>query len=261
MVRISRELVTYFVPLAVYHARPKPFEHFCITHLLPAGLVFLFLYWHAFNHLQKSNSIFIRTDRYFSRFFIYWIITAITLFTFFYTSAKADFFFFSTSVLNKHYIWWILLVPVAILAFGFKAICENKYVFRFLYIPLIFIISILPIGLTLRPALWPTPEYHLNPVLYPLNAMIQHMPLGVESVFSIYGYYPVYLAPLVSQFKPSLTTVFIIFSCITAINILADIYIAFHCRSKQAIALHRSMRGNLFPLLWRSSFIKQRKPL
>jgi len=67
--------------------------------------------------------------------------------------------------------------------------------------------------------MWLTPEFHLNPVLYPLNAMIQHMPLGVESVFSLYGYYPVYLAPLVSLFKPSLTMVFIIFSCITAVSI------------------------------------------
>src|SRR5262249_47388475 len=68
---------------------------------------------------------------------------------------------------------------------------------------------------------WHPPNvFHFNPLMHPLAAMIGHRPIGDE-LLSLYGFFPVYLAPFLRLFEPSIEAATALFSAVATLALWA----------------------------------------
>jgi hypothetical protein len=211
-----------FIKTAVSAFAPESREQLLVVTFIPLSAPVIFcLYFFWRNVLRKLKEDTLR-----------WLheITATlvpaVLFAFAYVGlALADFVYLSGSVLRDSlgkYVFIIVLFPILFYFFFARqdVMKSLQYPIRVAGNALLAITFVVIFTTTLQSIHAPTDDFHLNPILYPISQLVAGKFLLID-VPSIYGLYPMFIAPIVKIFDFSLWSISAMFASLICLSYLS----------------------------------------
>jgi hypothetical protein len=247
---LYRSINDIFIKTAVGAFAPESLEQLLVVTFIPlsAPVIFcLYFFWRQVLGKLKDVTLGRLHE-------ITTILVPAVLFAFTYVGlALADFVYLSGSIYRDDvgkYAFILVLFPI--LFYFFYARRETmkslQYPIRFAGNALLAIVFVIIFTTALQSIHAPTDDFHLNPILYPISQLLAGKFLLVD-VPSIYGLYPMFIAPIINIFDFSLLAISVVFATLICLS-----YFALFLFMRKAITNSVLLYSGLFAVLLYSYF-------
>ncbi len=197
--------------LALGGPKPEPLEQARVSVLLPATFVLLFTFWCSLRPFFVAIGAQPRPRISWVARLPAWLLGSLLLLVFAILEYRSEFFYERClSEIGQPGIYFLAAFPVFLVAYYRlnRKVWDvlgtlGASMFGFALIATVFAGS-------LSTEAHPPPDFHFNPVVYPIALMRSGVPIGGD-VLSLYGFYPTYLGPILALFRPSVSAVCMLF--------------------------------------------------
>ncbi|MGE5735741.1 MAG: hypothetical protein ACM34E_11675 [Acidobacteriota bacterium] len=203
-------------------AQPEPLEQALYMSLFPLGLVLLAAFSMVFWAMLRPKSQFPNRMELVPG----WILGGGTLVAFYLVSKAGEHLYLRSTLLVRHpTLHFLVFLPLAAWVYhrGRARVLERA--FKRSRLVLLGIICLVVFADSFLSANNLPQPYHLNPVVYPLALVLNGEPIGGDAL-SLYGFFPVYVAPLVTLLGGSITAVGAVFGLLIVAMFVATIGVA-----------------------------------
>lgn len=210
-------VITGFTPVP---AIPEPMEQMQYAVLTPIGILLMALFaatlWPPLSQLGCRSTWITELPA--------WVIGGGFLVLLCAICVRENFRYLSHSMFVEWPILhFVFVVPLTLLAYHFKPLQRLRWLHEFVKWTLMLLLGCAAIVDSLRTGnALPSGAGHFNSVMYPLAMVSNGVPIG-RHVFSHYGFYPTYVAPLVNALGGQIWSVCLVFGALVAVVCWASI--------------------------------------